>query len=60
MAGQAVRAVVRESKPARRGLTPPTCPGCCVSEPATVIAGALLLLPFGASTLRMLRKREVA
>lgn len=27
-----------------------------VPEPTTVIAGALLLLPFGASTLRMLRK----
>jgi hypothetical protein len=28
-----------------------------VPEPTTMIAGALLLLPFGASTLRMLRKR---
>ena len=27
-----------------------------VPEPTTMIAGALLLLPFGASTLRMLRK----
>jgi hypothetical protein len=29
-----------------------------VPEPTTVIAGALLLLPFGASTLRILRKRR--
>jgi hypothetical protein len=29
-----------------------------VPEPTTVIAGALLLLPFGASTLRMLRKNR--
>jgi hypothetical protein len=28
-----------------------------VPEPTTIIAGALLLLPFGASTLRILRKR---
>jgi F0F1-type ATP synthase assembly protein I len=27
-----------------------------VPEPTTMIAGALLLLPFGASTLRILRK----
>jgi hypothetical protein len=31
-----------------------------VPEPTTIIAGALLLLPFGASTLRMLRKRQTA
>jgi len=31
-----------------------------VPEPATVIAGALLLLHFGASTLRLLRKRRTA
>jgi len=29
-----------------------------VPEPSTMIAGALLLLPIGASTLRMLRKRQ--
>jgi len=29
-----------------------------VPEPTTVLAGALLLLPFGASTLRILRKRQ--
>ena len=29
-----------------------------VPEPTTMIAGALLLLPFGASTLRMLRKNH--
>ena len=28
-----------------------------VPEPTTMIAGALLLLPFGASTLRILRRR---
>lgn len=31
-----------------------------VPEPPTLAAAALLLLPFGASTLRILRKREVA
>ena len=31
-----------------------------VPEPTTMIAGALLLLPFGASTLRILRKKLVA
>ena len=30
-----------------------------VPEPSTYIAGALLLLPFGASTLRMLRKKHI-
>jgi hypothetical protein len=31
-----------------------------VPEPTTVIAGALLLLPFGASTIRILRKKIAA
>ena len=31
-----------------------------VPEPATIIAGALLLLPFGASTLRILRRKHSA
>jgi hypothetical protein len=31
-----------------------------VPEPPTMIAGALLLLPFGASTLRILRRRQTA
>jgi hypothetical protein len=31
-----------------------------VPEPTTMIAGALLLVPFGASTLRMLRKKRAA
>jgi F0F1-type ATP synthase assembly protein I len=31
-----------------------------VPEPTTMIAGALLLLPFGASTLRILRKTRTA
>lgn len=30
--------------------------GTAIPEPSTVVAGALLLLPFGVSTLRMLRK----
>ncbi len=34
--------------------------GAAVPEPTTMIAGALLLLPFGASTLRMLRKNRAA
>jgi hypothetical protein len=39
--------------PATASLTP-------VPEPATLISGALMLLPFGASTLRILRRRQVA
>ena len=31
-----------------------------VPEPTTIIAGALLLLPFGASTIRFLRKNRTA
>jgi hypothetical protein len=31
-----------------------------VPEPTTLVAGALLLLPFGASTLRVLRKKHAA
>jgi hypothetical protein len=31
-----------------------------VPEPTTMLAGALLLLPFGASTLRVLRKTRTA
>jgi hypothetical protein len=31
-----------------------------VPEPTTMIAGALLLLPFGASTIRFLRKARTA
>ena len=34
--------------------------GSAVPEPTTVIAGALLLLPFGASTLRSLRRNRTA
>lgn len=34
--------------------TPPTC----VPEPSTLVAGALLLLPFGISTARILRKHK--
>jgi hypothetical protein len=39
-------------------ITPPGNP--VVPEPSTCISGALLLLPFGASTLRILRKNRVA
>ena len=35
-----------------------TQPTYAVPEPTTMIAGAMLLLPFGASTLRMLRKNR--
>jgi hypothetical protein len=31
-----------------------------VPEPTTIVAGAMLLLPFGAGTLRILRKRRTA
>jgi hypothetical protein len=31
-----------------------------VPEPTTMLAGALLLLPFGANTLRILRKNRAA
>jgi len=31
-----------------------------VPEPSTIFAGALMLLPFGASTLRILRKQRTA
>jgi len=31
-----------------------------VPEPSTVISGVLMLLPFGASTLRILRRNRVA
>jgi hypothetical protein len=39
--------------PAKHGVT--ECP-----EPSTMFVGALLLLPFGASTIRMLRKHQAA
>jgi hypothetical protein len=31
-----------------------------IPEPTTVVAGALLLIPFGASTLRMVRRKNIA
>ena len=40
------------------GLTLSQRPTSSVPEPTTVVAGALLLLPFGFSTLRMLRNRK--
>jgi hypothetical protein len=36
----------------------PQEPPSAVPEPTTIISGALMLLPFGASTLRMLRKNR--
>jgi hypothetical protein len=38
----------------------PTVVTAPVPEPTTIIAGALLLLPFGASTLRILRRNRMA
>jgi len=38
----------------------PNLAGPVVPEPTTIISGVLLLLPFGASTLRILRRRQVA
>ena len=35
-------------------------PASAVPEASTMIAGALLLLPFGASTLRILRRNRMA
>lgn len=36
-----------------------TPPPTCVPEPSTIIAGALLLMPLGVSTVRILRKKRV-
>jgi hypothetical protein len=47
--------------PASANIDSITVPGVApVPEPTTMIAGALLLLPFGASTLRILRKKQTA
>jgi hypothetical protein len=47
--------------PASANIDSITVPGVApVPEPTTMIAGALLLLPFGASTLRILRKSRAA
>jgi hypothetical protein len=42
--------------------TPPPTPNSqsAVPEPSTIVAGALLLLPFGISTVRILRKDKNA
>lgn len=43
------------------GLYNPKTPNTpSIPEPSTVVAGALLLLPFGISTLRIIRKRPTA
>jgi len=39
---------------------PQSLPPSVVPEPSTMLAGALLLLPFGASTLRILRRNRTA
>jgi hypothetical protein len=39
---------------------PQSLPPSVVPEPSTMLAGALLLLPFGASTLRILRRNRAA
>jgi hypothetical protein len=39
--------------------TPPPIPTSVVPEPTTIIAGALLLLPLGVSTLRILRRNQM-
>jgi hypothetical protein len=41
-------------------LIPDSTYNTVVPEPTTMIAGALLLLPFGMSTIRMLRKKRAA
>jgi hypothetical protein len=47
--------------PASANIDSITVPGVApVPEPTTIIAGAMLLLPFGASTLRILRKIRMA
>ena len=45
---------------AGQGFFGPNLSFSTVPEPTTVIAGALLLLPFGASTLRILRQKQTA
>jgi hypothetical protein len=45
---------------AGQGFFGPNLSFSTVPEPTTMIAGALLLLPFGASTLRILRKNRTA
>ena len=39
-------------------VTTPKTPASVVPEPTTIIAGALLLLPFGVSTIRILRRNK--
>jgi len=59
-AGQSVTAYVINPGYADGGNTQTTFTVTSVPEPTTMIAGALLLLPFGASTLRILRRKCVA
>ncbi len=50
-------------KPSPPCTTTPPCPKTpptvtSVPEPSTIVAGALLLLPFGVSTMRILRRHK--
>ncbi len=47
------------SSPNDPGLATPNGIGALVPEPTTIIAGALLLLPFGVSAIRILRQRTL-
>ena len=59
-AGAAVDAYVINPGYANCGNTETTFRVTAVPEPTTLVAGALLLLPFGFSTLRILRRKQTA
>jgi len=42
------------------GVTTTSLSLTAVPEPTTILSGVLMLLPFGASTLRILRRKQVA
>ena len=50
----------RSSFPGHHQVIPSRTPNALVPEPTTVIAGALLLLPFGVSAVRILRRNQVS
>jgi hypothetical protein len=58
--GNVLESTIAGSGPGSGGSQEFLLLGSPVPEPTTVIAGALLLLPFGASTIRMLRKTRAA
>ena len=60
LAGQSVTAYVLNPGYAGSGNTATDFTVTAVPEPATLISGLLMLLPFGASTLRILRRNRVA